>query len=158
MKLRHHCNISRPVALHYLCRRAPWQSGLSTLIFSSLNRSSSHWCGSEHNSGHMWDKPTSVCRWSCVLFFLEDLPFLPVWVLPGRIPPKTDFLVILWPIRKSLANSVNQTSDVTRWISWRNRKPCNTVTSLNDSEIMAIIRHAKLIWKKGILAICCSKN
>ena len=29
------------------------------------------------------------------------------------------------PIRNSSASSVNQTSDVTRWISWwRNRKPC----------------------------------
>ena len=38
-------------------------------------------------------------------------------------------------IRNSSANSVNQTSDVSRWISWwRNGKPCNTITSLNGSE------------------------
>ena len=37
---------------------------LRTLIFSALNRSSSHRCGLEPSSGHMWDKPSSACRWS----------------------------------------------------------------------------------------------
>ena len=48
---------------------------LRPLIFSALNRSSSHCCGFERCSCHMWDTPSSACRWQVV--FLRDLPFLP---------------------------------------------------------------------------------
>ena len=37
---------------------------LRMLLFSDLNRSSSHRCGFEPSSGHMWDKPSSDCGWS----------------------------------------------------------------------------------------------
>ena len=39
-----------------------WPSGSRTPIFSTLNHSSSHRCGFEPSSGHMWDKPSSTCR------------------------------------------------------------------------------------------------
>ena len=42
----------------------PMAKWLRPLIFSTLNRSSSHHCGIEPGSGHMWDKPSSACRWS----------------------------------------------------------------------------------------------
>ena len=63
------------------------------------------------------------------------------------------------PIRNSSANSVNQTSDVSRWISWwRHRKPCQHHNKFKCSEITAILRHTKLYWKEGTLVICCSTN
>ena len=46
---------------------------LGPLIFSALNRSSSHRCGFESISGHMFDKPSSACGWSGD--FLGVLPF-----------------------------------------------------------------------------------
>ena len=39
----------------------PVAEWLRTLFFSALNRSSSHHCGIEPISGHMWDKPRSPC-------------------------------------------------------------------------------------------------
>ena len=48
---------------------------LKMLIFSALNRSSSHRCGFESSSGHTSDKPMSTCGWSGG--FLGDLPFSP---------------------------------------------------------------------------------
>ena len=39
---------------------------LRTLFFRALNCSSSHYCGFEPNSGHMWDKQSSACGWSGV--------------------------------------------------------------------------------------------
>ena len=43
---------------------APVAEWLRPLKFSTLNRSSSHHCGFEPCSGHMWDKPSSAFRWS----------------------------------------------------------------------------------------------
>ena len=37
---------------------------LRTLIFSALNRPSSHRCGFEPSSGHMWNKPNFTCGWA----------------------------------------------------------------------------------------------
>ena len=37
---------------------------LKPLIFSALNRSSSHRCEFEPSSGNMWDNLSSVCGWS----------------------------------------------------------------------------------------------
>ena len=45
-------------------RRPHMAEWLRPLIFSALNRSSSHRCGFEPSSGHMWDKPCSACGWS----------------------------------------------------------------------------------------------
>ena len=67
---------------------------LRKLIVSAQNHSSSHCCGFEPSSGHMWDKPTSSSESNCLLvtrqndnhsrmlagcqvFFLGDLPFSP---------------------------------------------------------------------------------
>ena len=58
-----------------LVSAAPVAEWLRTLIFSALNFSSFHHCGFEPSSGHMGDKPSSVCRWSGGL--LGDLPFSP---------------------------------------------------------------------------------
>ena len=52
---------------------APVAEWLRPLIFSALNSSSSHPCGFESRSGHMWDKPSSACGW----FFSGGLPFSP---------------------------------------------------------------------------------
>ena len=46
---------------------------LKSLMFSSFNHLSSHHCGFEPSSGHMWDKPSSTCGWSVV--FSLGLPF-----------------------------------------------------------------------------------
>ena len=54
---------------------APVAEWLRTLIFSTLNSSSSHRCGLELCSGHMCDEPSSACGWSGV--FLGDLMFSP---------------------------------------------------------------------------------
>ena len=43
---------------------APVAEWLRPLICSALNRSSSHRCGFELSSGHMWDEPSSACGWS----------------------------------------------------------------------------------------------
>ena len=61
---------------------APVAECLRTLIFSALNRLSSHRCGFEPSSGHTWDKSSSACGWSGG-FFSGDLPFLPhptIWL------------------------------------------------------------------------------
>ena len=39
---------------------APVAEWIRPLIFSAVNRSSSHRCGFEPSSGHMWDKPSSA--------------------------------------------------------------------------------------------------
>ena len=54
---------SRPGVPHLPSPPPPLSRWLS-LIFSTLNRSSSHCCGFESSSGHMWDKPSSACGWS----------------------------------------------------------------------------------------------
>ena len=33
------------------------------IVLSTLNHSSSHCFGFKHITGHMWDKPSSACRW-----------------------------------------------------------------------------------------------
>ena len=42
---------------------APVAECLRTLIFSALNRLSSHRCGFEPSSDHTWDKSSSACGW-----------------------------------------------------------------------------------------------
>ena len=59
----------------YFLLLGPVTKWLRTLIFSALNCSSSPRCWFEPNSGHMWNKPSSACRWSGG--FLGDLQFLP---------------------------------------------------------------------------------
>ena len=61
---------------------APVATWLSPLIFSALNRSSSHRYVFESSSGHMWDKPSSACGCGQVVF-LKDLPFLPHLSIDG---------------------------------------------------------------------------
>ena len=48
---------------------------LRTLIFSTVNRSSSLCCGFEPSSSHMRDSPSSACGGGQVVF-LRNLPFL----------------------------------------------------------------------------------
>ena len=48
----------------YLPASAPRGRVIKADTFSDLNRSSSHRCGFEPSSGHMWDKPSSACGWS----------------------------------------------------------------------------------------------
>ena len=45
-------------------KAAPVAEWLRSLIFSALNRSSSHRFGVEPSSGYMCDKPSSACDWS----------------------------------------------------------------------------------------------
>ena len=69
------CHFAGFVVLRLICRKmffshtnlwqaAPVSDGLRTLILSALNHSSSHRCGFEPSSGHMWDKLSSACGWS----------------------------------------------------------------------------------------------
>ena len=57
-----------------MCMAAIMAEWFRPLIISALNRSS-HDCGFEPSSVHMWEKPSSACGWSGVL--LRDLLFLP---------------------------------------------------------------------------------
>ena len=56
-------------------RASPVAEWLRLLIFSTLNHSSSHRCGFEPRSGHLWNEPSSACEMSG--FFLGDLQFSP---------------------------------------------------------------------------------
>ena len=49
-----------------LVMAAPVAEWLRMRIFSALNRSSSHLCGFQPSSGHMWNKISSACGWSGV--------------------------------------------------------------------------------------------
>ena len=71
------------------------------------------------------------------------------------------FSYVLTPftIRNSSANSVNQTLDVSRWISWwRNGKPCQHHNKFKWQKIMAIICHIKLYRIEDTIAICSGIN
>ena len=72
IKIRYYINICM---CSFVSLAAPVAEWLWPLNFSALNRSSSHRCGFEPSSGHMWDKPSFACRWSCE--FSRDLPFSP---------------------------------------------------------------------------------
>ena len=50
--------------LTYQIKSDPVAEWLRTLIFSILNRLSSHHCGFEPSLGHIRDKPSSACGWS----------------------------------------------------------------------------------------------
>ena len=52
------------IAFPDLISATPVAEWLRLLIFSALNRLSSHQCGFEPTSGHMWDKPNSACGWT----------------------------------------------------------------------------------------------
>ena len=73
IKIRYHIYICM---CSFVSLAAPVAEWLRLLNFSSLNRSSSHRCGLEPSSGHMWDKPSSACRWSCG-FSLGSTVFAP---------------------------------------------------------------------------------
>ena len=72
-----HC-ISLGIGSHfrkYVNRLEYFDKWLRPLIFSALNRSSSHRCGFEPISGQMWDKPSSASDGQ--VGFFGDLPFSP---------------------------------------------------------------------------------
>ena len=76
---------------------APVVKWLRTLIFSTLNHSSSRRCGFEPCSGHMLVRQAKFCLLVVRCFFLGDLPFSPLLgltqlkmseiILTGHNPP-----------------------------------------------------------------------
>ena len=61
--------------LEQYVKAAPVAEWLRTLIFSTLNCFSSHRCGFEPSSGHMWASQVLILGSQVV--FLGDLPFSP---------------------------------------------------------------------------------
>ena len=95
---------SRCICL-YLFEAVPVAEWLRLLIFSAVNRSSSHRCGFEPTPDHMWEKPSSACGWSGGFYlFLGISRFRPIlWltqlkmieiILTGR---KTPIKERQWP-------------------------------------------------------------
>ena len=91
---------------------------LRMLIFSALNRSSSHCCGFVLSSGHMWEKPSSACGWSDGFYtpphkkwqgiMLYPLKILKFWVsVHSSIHPSAlSFHTLTWVVFDQFSSSI----------------------------------------------------